>query len=552
MNVSPRNSNINSYSMENESRNVSMKNASRNVSMTNASIESIASIEMDDINCKHKNCKCEKKFKQLKQLKQGKVNLCWLVSVLNMLLFSDEISTQLKKFIDIKYMIKSCQNLENIHKYIKEKVSKQLCAPNKYHSNILKLRDLNDKKILEEKLDIIKYLFEEFITNDNNELTKFKEIKFENGDIPYYIYIQYLSLLGYDINTVRHIVMDFNKIKNITSYNPRQFKMCRLFSDYLRKYLFCNPLNIFICTILQQVKIDVNKLNNDFMYLGKYICILEKLTNGKYFYIVYKLDCGILGGFNKKHLSHAISMVTCNTQGYILNSFYDNNKELELRDPLKSCGVFKYDWYKWNNNDFYYHNFVDDNCANASIIDKNKLFSLYDNNGYIDKENDFCYNKNVGLCNSHFYVKINEKIIDKNEMIENIHNDLNFDEYLKPYIYLLYDEINKYNRKHLEKINIKINFENIQPGFININEDKFIIIQRGIIKENMVLHHYIINVNINIEIIKFIGDTLFNCLTDDVMIIYHRNTSIFSILIEYIKNNNSSISTTSNEYFGKI
>lgn len=505
---------------------------------------------IEESNCRHKNCKCEKKLSKLKQLKQGDTNICWFVSVLNMLLFSDEISTQLKNYnVDIKNIIKKCQNIDNLYYHIKNELSKQVCAPNKVHENLLKLRNLESIKN-EKKSKYFSLLFDEFISYDSNtKLTEFQEIDFLSGGIPFNIYIKYLSLLGYDINTIRHIVMDFNKIFENTvleKYNPRQFKMCRLFSDYLRTYIFCNPLKIFICTVIQEHKINIKKLKNDYMYFGKYICILEELTNGQLYFITYILDCGIIGAFNKKGMSHAISMITCNTKGYIINSFNDNDKKLEENNPLKSCGVYKYNWFKWDNNDFYYHKINHNNkCMDASIINKEQLLSIYDENGY-NKEDDFCYNKNTGLCNSHFYVKIDEKIINRNKEIDNIHSNKYFNSYLKPYIYLLYDEINKYNKTNLQKINISINFIDIQPGFSDIDKNLFTIIQPGIIKENMILYHYQLLVHNNlIEIINFIGEMLFNYLTDDIMIIYHKNTNIFSILIEYTRYDDSSITKTS-------
>ena len=103
--------------------------------------------------------------------------------------------------------------------------------------------------------------------------------------------------------------------------------------------------------------------NRNVLYLAKYICLIVYDI-----LVVYKLDCAFLASNNNNYRKgasgHAICAVTCDGQGYILNSYLpgkiansntsENVTETKSNDPIKDCPVYEYDWYKWNKNDFFY------------------------------------------------------------------------------------------------------------------------------------------------------------------------------------------------------
>lgn len=481
-----------------------------------------------------KECKCEKLFDFIKQENYG---ICWFVSVLNMFTYSDGLKKFTNNYIEtIKPFLKpktiaeslntniSGQYCTNVEEYIKDIIKSESNAGSSYLNNILK----------------------EFISYSDDKL-RFDKQNSKSGGYPYLIIYPLLVKMGANPLHLKHVIYNLDDVGLLlpTNVHPRSLKLNRMCQDYLQDYeRKKRDIQIFIITTGQNTDDGMIKsiTENNNLFMGKYICFIEGNE-----LIVYKLDCMSLSSNNNtvRGSAHIICAVTCNDQGYILNSYNAIDQGIK---PFKNCSIYEYDWYKWKLNEFYQHSITVSNnhaCKDGTIINykfKNTHIPLFTQSDY------YLYHKNVGL-NTHVYIKEANIQFITNHLFETLHevqytnfNNL-YNTYLKPYLYLLYNKLKReINNIFIDSINpltnknVYLNPNLVQPGLLNHNTNNTNIVCYKI------LHNDILDENE----IKVVKDTL-----PDELTIYIENSAAYTIIIIFIQYQRSYTSPSYSPYGGK-
>jgi len=375
----------------------------------------------------------------------------------------------------------------------------------------------------------------------------------------------------------------------------RDIKINRVCQEYLKLKNEPNTIKIFILSIKQlhiNIRSDVT-LDRSHLYIGAFICYIKNV-DGKSYLIVYKLDCGILCSINQedrdlskkntntdtnRYMGHAISMITCNNAGFIVNSVSvaavaavaaDENEILDDDDAMsiddddamsiaiddynvisdfKNCSIYHYDWKKWKSEDYYFHAFAGGNPSGCTRGEMRK-----NSNEEIKKDTvrvtnfEYLYHRNIGY-NSFIYVydeDLAKKELVRNQVFDKMHNATDivlkpiYDEMLRPYLYLFYIELGKLNYWNTNLAAIKFEFINVfnYTSHYTITHN---IKQKGsvVIGTSVCMYKFTIADNTDTARTEEFISLLVHTLSDDVLIT-HLNHEIF-IFIEYFRSKSTPI-----------
>jgi len=385
--------------------------------------------------CDPKSCFDCRILLDIKRIRQEKTGICWFASLIHIFNWSDSFR---------KKKIKKTKSLETALKELNELANKP-CTKNFYELSLVNFFVRNPVTYHEERENNI--LYEYFSPNGSF----FCDATPTSGGFPINYLMPYLVTIGYEPTSIKHVISNLDKVRLLydekDDRNPRKTKYMRVLSDYLRELIVYKPrgivetTDVFTFTFLQQYKYLDNLIDRTLL-LGKYIMFIHEK-----FIQVFKLDAMILISLNnhKRGSGHAICAISCNKEGYILNT-YDQDDYITAGN--NDCGLFKYDWYKWNPYDMFSHSFNDTYQCTAGKIEG--IYEIQTRAGQSlsdavnDETNKYYYHRNIGD-NSFLYVRqadmiINDKI--KNEYNKFIQQRAYFDLYVLPY-FLYFTNITK-------------------------------------------------------------------------------------------------------------
>lgn len=343
---------------------------------------------------------------------QPKHSLCWLISIIHILMLSD-------KFTTFTFLQNNLQSLdfkidENVAQHLNATFQKQIpFAVNTEYNFLINgttqatikenpnyFRDMN-------KINRIKYtptsinLFEEMIF-DNDILRKDPNgnllcplQKAQDGSyqgyISYKVIVPFLVQRGFRYIDIKHININYEKnVEIMRRHYPisniqygKDIHYMRVLSEYvsylstgIRPLTFDDGMQNHTIGVIEQPKVLIVSIfpseeafnTNEFrpLYLGKYIVILKHvLETNEYYLLVYELDSMLLSSFAystdgiqpKITSMHVISCVTCNNEEYIVNSHGPSLTFNEVVEKVKNnkntASVYKFPWKKWNSNKVY-------------------------------------------------------------------------------------------------------------------------------------------------------------------------------------------------------
>lgn len=362
--------------------------------MPNANMEIPKLMQVDFIpdNCEPATCNDCKVLLDSKRIRQEKTGICWFASLLHIFNWSDGFrNKKLKKTKRLETALKELKNLAN--KPCTSDFSKLSLVVN-FCAKSVTFHEDGPNNILYEYFSPTGALYCDATAT--------------SGGFPTNYLMPYMVTLGYDPTSIKHVVSDLDKVQLLYSgkdnRNPRQTKYMRVLADYLRELMVFKPRGIEestdVCTLsfLQSNKNFDNPIDRR-LALGKYVMFIH----GDYIQ-VFKLDAMILISLNnsKRGSGHAICAVSCNNEGYIINTYdQDDYHTADNND----CGLFEYDWHKWNPDYVFAHSFNDQHqCTSGGMkkisdIAATSVTTVANNN-----TKDYYYHRNIGD-NSFMYVR---------------------------------------------------------------------------------------------------------------------------------------------------
>jgi hypothetical protein len=478
--------------------------------------------------CHSPSCNCLVKLQNYKQLIQGQWGTCWFVAVLNMILLSDKLGMVLKDYIKKSFPDTdiTCWTPQQIKDHLEKEIAGQSCGY--VDPNILQNVFSDGFNIV---YDILKpkEIMTEFFSNhiDPNRFNPNWNAK--SGGFPSHILVPYIIRLGFGCTNLKHLYLSFPKAYAY-GIEPRNLKINRLCIDYLRACLLSRlDIKIFILTTdatSESMYRDIWEKKKTYLFLAKYLCYVDECNKQL---VVYTLDCAaLLSNNSNEKRGHAICAITCDSRGYLLNSYLPSPLDTS---PIqnKTCSVYEYDWHHWSNKKEIFTlelNAENHTCSNGKILNlednTKELKDIFEVNR---EANIFTYSRDVGH-SSFIYIK--ETLpIDLDKSVLNIH-DLEktdahtykaFETFLVPYIYLL-----KF------KCRVNLRFEYIGQ---HLNPIKHTIHKHGIplIKSNVIVHYY--NIVYPIEHALYVLNTLMDVLPDEMTLVSKKEKLFLGV--EYLR-----------------
>lgn len=343
----------------------------------------------------------------IKRIRQGKTGICWFASLLHIFNWSDAFRNRIYN---------KTTTLENALDLL-NRLSSNPCTNDPHEAQVIAQH---------KPLTFLEDLVTEFISCTGEFFCAATSTS--GGNSINYI-IHFLVAMGYSVRAVKHLLVGF---KNVEALNPtvdlRSVKYMRLASDYIKGMMqsSSNPRHqveeteVFVLSFAQSSmdgRMKVLPGASRQLYLGKRIIFI---VNGTVY--VYLLDSMIMNAFNAIHpqdvqnpedstyryYSHAICAITCNGNGYIVNTYNDDNET----NRTQNCGLYKYDWRKWNDKKMFVHGFshkINNVVCNAMLPNEEYMEQYeFDNNNlnlekYYGKKEHFYYHRDIGN-NSYIYV----------------------------------------------------------------------------------------------------------------------------------------------------
>lgn len=481
----------------------SQNNISQTIMSTNVSMhdsENMKTLLMQS--CADPSCSCKERVSQYKHLIQGQYGMCWFVSVLNMMFLSDKLGALLRPYIAQVFSDDpTCWTPEDIKTHLENEVSGQVCTP--VNLNVMKNIFKDTFSIVSKILEPINVLGEFISTSD--DINRFNKEWFANsGGFPSHVLVPYILRLGVKFCSVKHLYFSFPLAKQY-NIEPRWIKLNRLCTDYLRGFMLSDQdIQLFILTTDQSNEDQYNDIwnNQRHLFISRYICILDECNKQL---VLYTLDCAALNSCdnNKTRSGHIVCAITCNSHGYLMNSYHPSPGTVTYEQALKSCSVYQYDWQQWYNKDdilrLQLH--TDHTCSGGEMLNfshnEQAIREIF--NGSQKDEYIFTYHRDVGH-NTYVYVKETIPLI-KDENIDTLHeldkiDALTYEAYkvfMAPYFYLLKQRVS-------DSMSINLRFEYIGTNFdpnvpIKYDTHKMGIPGARVSKgESIFVHYYMVSI----------------------------------------------------------
>jgi len=339
------------------------------------------------------------------RIRQGKTGICWFASLMHIFNLSDRF-----RFILTEKKSELIEVLDELNTLANKPCTCDPIKQSSVKSFIESLRPYHGYKD--------NYILYEYFSPTGIDFCNATPY---SGGFPLYYIMPYLVKLGFELSSIKHVISDLDKVRelyfDIDNRHPRKTKYIRVLSDYIKDLLVLRPrdideeTDILIFTILHQGKYLERPIDRK-LFIGKYIMFIH----GDYIY-VFRLEAMTLTTLNdlRRRSGHAMCAISCNQKGFIVNTYDQENKK-----SGNDCGLFEYNWYKWNPDYIFSHSFNDKNeCTDGKMIKIDDIQFPGESsisNFLVKQEKVFYYHRNVGD-NSFFYVIENKVIIDRDDVL---------------------------------------------------------------------------------------------------------------------------------------